>query len=420
MRRGTVWVAMMVFLSGAGLSGQEAGREASQWQAAAPKVFLDGSYPDRNYIRTEVLFVTYVRDRKDADIHLLVTEQEGEAGAEYRMEFIGQGRFQDLRFTLKYFADRLATQDQVREGFVRVMKKGLMPFLSRTDLEDMLSISFKEKARAAAIKDPWNRWLFSVGLSGSTSGEQYYNSKYYRISASANRVTEALKVTTSFTTNVSASRFTYEGLAVTTNTKSWQGGTLVVKSLGEHWSAGGWLQTSASTYSNVKFSLRVAPAVEYNVFPYSQSTRAELRFLYRLNYGYNRYDEETIFGKIHEGLWSQSLNVTLNLTQPWGDASVSVVGSHYFHDLHLNRLVLYGEIFIRVWKGFSFNVGGDYELIHDQLSVARGTLSEEEILLRLKQLRTTYSYYLSLGISYSFGSAMSRSVNPRFGRSYYY
>ena len=52
--------------------------------------------------------------------------------------------------------------------------------------------------------------------------------------------------------------------------------------------------------------------------------------------------------------------------------------------------------------------------------VAKGTLSDEEILLRLKQLRTTFSYYLSLGLSYSFGSVMSRSVNPRFGTSYYY
>jgi hypothetical protein len=420
MRRRGIFGLTVFVLSSLALFAQEAGQDVSKWQSAAPRVFLDGSYPDRNYIRTEVPFVSYVRDRKDADIHLLVTEQIGEAGTEFLMEFIGQGRFQDIRFTLKFFADRLATEDEVREGFVRVMKKGLMPFLSRTDLEDMLTITFKEKVRPAAPKDPWNRWLFSLRLSGSISGEEFYNSNYYRVNTSANRVTEDLKVSTSFSASVYTSRFTYEDLAVTTKTRSWQGGSLIVKSLGDHWSIGGWLQATSSTYSNVDFSLRVAPAIEYDVFPYSRSTRAELRFLYRLTYGYSRYIEETIFSRLREGHWSQSLNVTLNLTQPWGSASASVVGSHYFHDLHLNRLVLYGEMYVRVWKGFSFSIDGDYQLIHDQLSVVKGTLTDEEVLLRLKQLRTTFSYYMSLGVSYSFGSVMSRSVNPRFGTSYFY
>ncbi len=42
--------------------------------------------------------------------------------------------------------------------------------------------------------------------------------------------------------------------------------------------------------------------------------------------------------------------------------------------------------------------------------------SFEDILLRLKQLQTNYSYSLSLGLSYSFGSIYSNVVNPRFGR----
>jgi hypothetical protein len=420
MRRMGIILMAFMLLPQVGLSAQDAPQDSANWLKTAPRVFLDGSYPDRNYIRTEISFVIYVRDRKDADIHVLVTEQSGDAGTEYLIEFIGLGRFQDIHFSLKYFSDRLATEDEQREGFVRILKKGLMPFLSRTDLEDMLAITFKENARPAPLKDPWDRWLFSLGLSGSVSGEEFYSSKNYRVRASANRVTEDLKVSTSFSASVYKSHFTYEDLAVSTTTKNWQGGSLVVKSLGKHWSVGGWIQASSSTYSNVDFSLRIAPAVEYDVFPYSQSTRKELRILYRLNYGYTRYFEETIFSKLSEGLWSQSLNVTLNLTQPWGSASASVIGSHYFHDLHLNRLVLYGELFVRVWKGFSFNISGDYQLIHDQLSIARGELTDEEILLRLKQLRTTFSYYVSLGISYSFGSVMSRSVNPRFGSGYYY
>ena len=41
--------------------------------------------------------------------------------------------------------------------------------------------------------------------------------------------------------------------------------------------------------------------------------------------------------------------------------------------------------------------------------------SLDEILLRLRELETTYSYRFSVGISYTFGSTQSNVVNPRFG-----
>jgi len=383
-------------------------------------VYLDGSFVDREYILTEIPFVSYVRDRADADIHILSTAQYGGAGTEYLIEFIGKGKFQDIHFTLKYFSDRLFTEDEEREGFVRVLKKGLMPFLARTELEEMLAVSFKEKTKPAPLKDPWNRWLFSLGVGGSSSGEKYYGSNSYRGSLSINRVTDDLKISASFSTSVNRSRFTYEDLEVRTETKNWRAGSLVVKSLGDHWSIGGWVQAESSTYSNEHHSFRIAPAVEYNLFPYSQATRKELRFLYRLSYSYYRYFEETIYDKLADHLWSQSLNVTLDVRQPWGSASASVVGSHYFHDLSKNRLTLYGSVSFRLWKGFSFYVSGDYAMVHDQLSIVKGDLTDEEIFLRLRELATTYSYYISIGISYSFGSSLSRAVNPRFGESYYY
>jgi len=42
---------------------------------AAPKVFLDCRGCDRDYFREEITYINYVRDRKDADIHVLVKDQ---------------------------------------------------------------------------------------------------------------------------------------------------------------------------------------------------------------------------------------------------------------------------------------------------------------------------------------------------------
>ncbi|HDT11398.1 MAG TPA: hypothetical protein ENN58_01525 [bacterium] len=158
-----------------------------------------------------------------------------------------------------------------------------------------------------------------------------------------------------------------------------------------------------------------APAVEYNFFPYSESTKKQLRLLYRLGYITANYTEETIYEKTHENLWNESLSATLELNQKWGTVSTSVEGAHYFHDFNKYRVVFETDISFRLLKGLNLNFDLYYSLLHDQLSLPRKGASYEEILLRRKELATTYTYYISFGLSYSFGSTQSNVVNPRFG-----
>jgi len=56
--------------------------------------------------------------------------------------------------------------------------------------------------------------------------------------------------------------------------------------------------------------------------------------------------------------------------------------------------------------------------IHDQLGLVKGGVSAEEVLLRRRELETQYSYYASIGFSYTFGSIYNNVVNPRFGDSW--
>jgi hypothetical protein len=392
----------------------------ADWRNGTLRVFLDGSTMGSDYVRTEIPFVNYVRDRKDADVHILTTALSSGSGVEYRIEFIGLERFKDIRFTLDFFSNRLQTEDERRAGFVRVLKKGLMPFASQTLVEDMLAVTFKETLKPAPVTDPWNSWIFGFSLSGSVSAEQSYRNSSWRGSLSVNRVTTDMKISASFNRSVNISSYTILDETIDTSTRNWRFGGLVVKSLGEHWSAGGWVAASSSTYSNEDYSIRAAPALEYDVFPYSQATRKSLCVLYRLGWGYYKYIEETIFDKTREMLWSHSLTASLDLTQPWGSASASIQASQYLHDLSKNRLSVNGYTSIRVWKGFSVNLDGGFSMIHDQLSLVKGSLSQEEVFLRLRELSTTFNYYVSFGIGYTFGSSLSRAVNPRFGDSGYY
>ena len=191
--------------------------------------------------------------------------------------------------------------------------------------------------------------------------------------------------------------------------------SLMVKSLGERWSAGFSGTVFSSTFTNTELGLTGAPAVEYNLYKYAESTRRQLRFLYKVGYNFYRYEEETIYDKTSENLLNQELSITLDVKQPWGSVETSLEGSTYFHDFDKNRLDLFSELSLRLFKGVSLRVYGRIARIRDQLSLPKGGAAPEEILLQRRQLETQYSYFASIGLSYTFGSIYNNVVNPRFG-----
>jgi hypothetical protein len=190
--------------------------------------------------------------------------------------------------------------------------------------------------------------------------------------------------------------------------------SLIVKSLTPHWSTGLRAGVHSSTYSNKDISYWFNPGIEYNVYPYSESTRREFRFFYMIGYNFHDYTETTIYDKNEEHTLRHALDIDFELHQHWGSAEFSIQGSQYFHDLTKNRLDLNGELSLKILKGFSYHIRGGYSLIHDQLSLPKGEASQEEILLHQQELETQYNYWGSTGISYTFGSIYNNIVNPRF------
>ena len=384
----------------------------------APKVYLDCWRCDRNYIRENMTFVNYVRDRQTADIHILTTIQRtGPGGNEYTMNFIGQREFEGIEHTLKYVSNRTDAWDTTRKGMVVVLKKGLFPFIIHTPLAEHFNVDFKRQMKPTSVVDRWNFWVFSVSLRGRLSGQQTNRFFSYNGNLSANKVTPDIKLRLGLSGNFDESQFDLdegETIISTSQRRSFSG--LFVKSISEHWSTGFSLGMSHSTFNNVDLSVNPAAAVEYNYFPYSESTRRQLRVLYRIGYAYQVYREETIYEKLKESVFGESLAIIFGMREPWGNAEITVEGAHLFHDLTLNHIVVGGELNLRLFRGLSINLDASYTQVHDQISLPKGGATLDEILLRRKILETNYRYSISVGLSYAFGSIYSNVVNPRFGR----
>jgi hypothetical protein len=396
------------------------GQERSRPSSSQIRVFLDCESCFLDFLRTEVAFVDYVRDRAEADVHVLITDiRTASGGREYTVAFMGTGRFADVQRTLTTATAPSDAEDVVRRQLATTLRVGLLDFATRGGVPPDLGVTVRlggEGAASAPSRDPWNHWVFS--LRGLLSLEAQESSRERQLGGrfGADRITEAWKAT--FGAEISHEREEFDlddESPVRVDRRERDFEWLVVKGLGEHWSVGARGEVESSTFDNTALRFGAAPAVEYNVFPYSMYTRRQLRAQYSAGVGRVRYYEETIFGVTQETLSSHEVSLAYEQRERWGSLDARVEWSQYLHDLDKRRLEGDAEVSLRLRRGLSIDVQISGSRIHDQLSLPRRGATPEEILLRQRRLASSYEYELSLGMTYSFGSIFSSIVNPRFG-----
>lgn len=393
-------------------------------QPATPlRVFLDcseGCYGD--YLRAEITFVDYVRDRTQADLHVLVTRsQTGSGGREFTMAFIGAGPYAGVDQTLKVITTSSDPEDVIRRQVAGTLRVGLLGYLARKGLPQGLSVQVEsgggQQPATGGASDRWNNWVFSLRGSASVEAEESSRETQLSGSLSADRITPDWKLTFGMRFDHETERFDLdENDPVEVERRERELNWLAVNGLGEHWSVGASGDVESSTFSNTKLSVTAAPAIEFNVFPYSAYTRRQLRVLYAAGMRHAAYYEETLYGKTEETLPLHELSVTFDQRERWGSLEARIEAFQYLHDLDKSRLEADGEVSLRVARGLSLSAEANASRIQDQLSLPRRGATPEEILLRLRQLRSGYEYNFSVSLTYTFGSIFSSIVNPRFGQ----
>lgn len=405
--------------------------DSNTLQAQAIRVFLDCQGRirgcDRDFIVTDVNFVNWMRDRFDADVQILVSGlTNGGGGTENTITFIGRRKFEGMADTLVLNTLPNDPDDRIRRELARVFKLGLARYVAKSPIASRVQMAYvapfgqQQQVSAANLQDKWNLWTYSTNFNAFVRAEDRQQSFNGSLSLSANRATEKWKMNFSLSGNLNEQRFEIPatdvrpGFTVTNEQRTYNANALVVRSLSDHWSAGIKLGAGFSDFLNQDLALRAQPAIEYNLFPWTEQTRRQLTFLYNVGPNYYDYQRTTVFNRDRETRFSQQLTASYVARQSWGSSNVSLDWLNYLHDFNRNVLTLSGNMDLRLGRGFSLNIGGSTAKINDQIYLPRAGNTEEEILLQRQALPTRFRLTTNIGIRYTFGSIYNTIVNQRF------
>jgi len=393
------------------------------------KVFLDcRTRCDFNYIRSEINIVDYMIVQSDADVHILINNQiTGGGGGKTQLIFYGLKRFAAMLDTLNYAYPANQAASKTRELMAQYIKLGLAPYFAKSMLATEVDIVTKvEQDQLTKIKnlseetptDPWRYWTQILGVNGSLRLDQLY--QYLRTSGymQSTKMTEDLKIRFRVGGGQEISTYKYETDSGTTktivNNSDFNIRHFIARGIDNNWTYGYETSFVNSTFSNMKGGLYFSTGIERSLFPYSRINNKFIALRYGLDVRNNHYYDTTIFGKKRETLFGQKMILSLKYNQRWGYVEGGLRYRNYFHDWNLYNVSLNSSLNIRLTGALSINVDLYGALVHDQINLAQGEASKDDVLTRKRQMASAYNFSTWFGVNYRFGSSVNNFVNPRF------
>ncbi len=385
----------------------------------APNFYLDCEACNQQYFRQELSYVNFVRDRHLADIYLLVTQNNSGGGNTiYNLYFLGSNQFKNQTDTFKVETIANTPDAEIRDVLLGELKKGLLKYLVQTKLLNKINYTINapiNTLNANAVNDKWNFWTFTINANMDGNGNAYQKYLNANVLAYGNRTTEKFKTESGGWYGLNTQEFKIDD---TTTIKGRQNNLgayhILAKSLGKHFAIGQFATFMQSTQSNFWHSISYYPTFEYNLFPYTDASRRQLRFIYRVGGRNQKYIDTTIFNKTNEWYGLHSLVFQYTQIEKWGNVNISAGAWHYFNYSKYYSLSLYPSINFNPAKGLRIGLWGGFKIQNDQFFLRKADASSEEILLNQVQLATSYNYNYGFNIGYTFGSKYNNIVNVRF------
>ncbi|WP_425635858.1 hypothetical protein ACPUEN_10600 [Algoriphagus yeomjeoni] len=411
------------------------------------RVFIDGCDRrdggcDMDFIRTEITAVDFYRDNQTADVFLLINNnRSGGGGRQYQLLFIGQQNLHaGRRDTLYVNTIQTDTDFEVREKLTRFIKLGLAPFVAKTKAGEGIEINMKTGSgnledTVQESVDPWDYWVFNVGSDANIELEELSREINFGGEINIDRITDKWKISLSGRIDERLRRTIQKVPRVDNNgnpvidesgiqiiddvenkfdVSEFGFSHQLVKSISPQWSYGYDMAGRQNTRFNYQFQTSFRPALEYNFFPESVQNSRFLRGNYGIEVRNNRYVEETISGVFRETRVLHSLRVSLGLNQRWGNLEVGYRVRNYLDDFSSWSTGLNISAEVRVTGNFSFFVRAEGNYVKDQIYLAAGDYTEQDILSGRVNLPSAYTIDTRFGFNYRFGSNLNNFVNRRF------
>ncbi|MEM1328693.1 MAG: hypothetical protein AAGI23_22245 [Bacteroidota bacterium] len=383
-------------------------------------VFLDCSFCNQDQIRQELNYLNFANDAYRSNVQVLINRTPVASGAQqYNLEIIGRSEWEGEKVSFTFNSTPTMTTFEQNELILKKIELGLAPFLAKTYLSERVRLSVErveEEADAVSVQPYesfWKNWIYELGSSARWNSESIRSNFNFRADMDIDNVTPEWRIRIRPFYNYRQQNVeTSDGEAVVIRRRAYFSGS-VVRSISDHWSVGVFNSYYHSNYSNINLDAWIAPAIEYSIFSYDEVPMKEFTVAYRIGYLSRNYIETTVFDLLEEDRYRQMLDVDLRLRRPWGNVFVGASASNFLHDFTKNRVSLNGRFSIRVYKGLSVTFGGNYELINDQLSLPKGELSLEDLLLAQRQVATDFEAGMNFGINYTFGALYNNIVNTR-------
>jgi len=381
-----------------------------------PKIYIEGIRLDMDFMRRNMKYVDFVNDPAVADVHIIINNRiSGSGGQVYSIMYTNK-TFESLSdFTLTATTASSDTYEEIRETLTDAIGLGLMPFVNQTESSKNLSIRYRGKDTevVTTTDDPWNNWTFRGDFNGNADLEESRKTFNYRYNFRADKVTEDWKLRNNASMSIRTREYTNDGEKYRSENNTTYITSSVVNSLSPRWSAGTFASYYNSNYRNTVYSISFKPAVEFNIFPWDVSDRKVFTFAFYVGPEWRKYFEETIYGKLHENYWEQTLRLDLQLVYTWGEIEAGLDATNMLDDWSVNRVTFDTDLSFRIIRGLSLNFDFRVENIHDQIYLPKGDVSLEDILLNNVQLPSSFEVRAGVGVRVQFGSIYNNIVNNR-------
>ena len=379
------------------------------------KVFINCRCDD-DFLKQNTLFFDYVRDRTLSDIEIFVFEiTNASGGRNYSFNYNGKNDFLNKQNEINVTVPQNISLNKARIILLDTYKLGMASFLSNTHYQSYIDVSFDKEITTSDPNntDNWNNWVFEIYGSFHFENEKSINEEEYNLGLEVDRVTEMWRVRSDIEMDRSIKFFLGGDQSYSSERENFYFSGSLVRSISNHFSTGFFSSYRHDTFRNLKSSINISPAIEYNFIPYKEVLTREVTLAYKLGYNIYNYIEETIYDFESQRMFNHSLTLNLRYREKWGNIYSYLVASQFLDLPEQNRLTLNSNIDLRIVRGLSLRISAYFRFIRDQINLPKGEASVEDLLLRQRQISTSFQNRISMGISYTFGSIFNNIVNNR-------